>query len=299
MNTSKLVKAGIAFAVFAVIALLGLTVLRPFTTVDSGTVGIVKLFGSTEPQALQPGFHWVAPWKSVVPISTRLKGYTVRTESQSQDLQRVATEVTVQHSLNPDMVVGSYQNIGDLDKMDLTITGPSIQESLKAVTAHYVVANLVQDRDKVKSAIAAAITANINETLEKKGLAGAITIHNVAITDFDFSESFRQSIEQKVTADQQALQAETDKLRRQTEAEAKAVEVKRIADGVAYETTTLAKARALAIGRETEALGETADSVVQLRLINRWAEKGGKLPVYDGGSSLPFIENGELNPSQK
>ena len=93
-------------------------------------------------------------------------------------------------------------------------------DSVKAVTALYTAEELVTSRAEVKNNIQAAIENFINTTLEQKGVAGAMSLANVAITDFDFSEEFNRAIEEKVKAEQEALTAKTPTLRRLTPAEA-------------------------------------------------------------------------------
>merc|ERR1711981_1385477 len=51
----------------------------------------------------------------------------------------------------------------------------------------------------------------MKKTLDSKDLDGAISISNIAITDFMFSSEFNKAIELKVKAEQQALQAENEK----------------------------------------------------------------------------------------
>ena len=111
-------------------------------------------------------------------------------------------------------------------------------------------------------------------------------IANVAITDFDFSEEFNKAIELKVKAEQEALQAKNEKLRRVTQAEAAAEERKLAAAAEAYEIEINSKARAEAIRIEAQALKDNP-ALIELRSVEKW---NGQLPQVNGQSAMPFIQ---------
>ncbi len=118
----------------------------------------------------------------------------------------------------------TLQKIGTRGVVERTLIAPSIMESVKAITALYTAEQLITRRDEVKAKIQEQINSFLNETLMEKDLAGLLTIANVAITDFDFSAEFNRAIEEKVRAEQEALKAKNEKLRRVTQAEAAAAE---------------------------------------------------------------------------
>jgi regulator of protease activity HflC (stomatin/prohibitin superfamily) len=158
-------------------------------------------------------------------------------------------------------------------------------ESVKAITALYTAEQLITKRDEVKSKIQGQINSFLDETLSEKELNGLLIIANVAITDFDFSAEFNRAIEEKVRAEQDALKAKNEKLRRVTQAEAAAAERTLAADAAAYEIEVESRARADAIKREAEALAGNPQ-LIQLRIAEKW---NGQLPRFSGGDSIPLI----------
>jgi regulator of protease activity HflC (stomatin/prohibitin superfamily) len=270
----------------AVCLIGGTTFLSSCTVINSGDVGVVKTMGRIHKEEINPGIHFVKPFvDSVTKNTTRLKSFTVKADAASKDLQKVSSEITVQHSAIGTMAAETNEQIGDLDKVDAVVIGPAINESLKAITAHYTAEQLITMRETVKGQVVDAIRAFIKDTLQQKNIDGALAIHNVAITDFDFSDEFNHSIEEKVKAEQDAHRAENEKTRRTTDAEA-AQEVKQqIADGEAYYINKVSQARADAIKRETAALALNGQ-IVDLRAAEKW---DGKLPAYSSGENLPFI----------
>lgn len=262
-----------------------------WTTVDAGHVGVLMTWGKVDPQEFQPGFHFKQPIiDQVQQIDTRLISFAVRAESASKDLQNVTTLISVQHNISPDMAAETFQTVGNLEKVDQTIVAPAVHESLKAITAKYTAEELVTRRAQVKKLVTKAIKDYIAHTLKEKDLQGAVQIANVAITDFDFSKEFNLSIESKVKAEQQALQARNEKERRITDAEAAAKEKTLEADAKAYKIEKESIARAQAILREANALAKNP-GLVKLRAVEKW---DGELPTFSGGGGVPFLNISDL-----
>ena len=179
----------------------------------------------------------------------------------------------------------TYQNVGLRDEVERTAIDPGITESVKAITAQYTAEQLVTQRARVKAKIQEAIANFIDTTLEQKGVIGAVELANVAITDFEFSAEFNRAIEEKVRAEQEALKAQNEKLRRVTQAEAAFEERRLAADAEAYTVTVESEARADAIRREAEALKDNPD-LIQLRIAEKW---DGQLPQISGSGAVPLL----------
>jgi regulator of protease activity HflC (stomatin/prohibitin superfamily) len=266
-----------------VIILLLVAAAGVFVTVDAGTVGVVKRFGAVKDVALPEGLHFKMPFaEEVVPMTTRLTASEAKATAASRDLQIVTTDVTTTYAINGDLAPLTFQRVGTPEKIAVTIVNPAVQESVKAVTAKFTAEQLVTQREVVKQQIQQAIESFINTTLGEKDVEGALNIANVAITDFKFSEEFNKAIESKVQAEQAALQAKNEKLRRVTQAEAANEEVKLAAAAQAFTIEAESVARAEAITREAEALSGRPE-VLRLRTIERW---DGVMPRITSGDGV-------------
>lgn len=254
--------------------------------VEAGHVGVVRTLGAVNPKPLSEGFHFKKPFiDQVEQIDVRLTASHAKATAASRDLQTVSTEVTTQYSLNGALAPLTFQRIGSLSKVSSSLVEPAIQECVKAVTAKFTAEELVTKRETVKLQIQEALENFINNTLEEKDLTGAVQVANLAITDFNFSDEFNMAIEAKVKAEQEALQARNEKIRRTTQAEAAAAERKLAADAEAYSTEVQSKARADAISREAAALKDSPE-LIQLRAIEKW---DGALPRLSGAGAIPFL----------
>ena len=275
--------AGKFAPLFIIVILLLVAAAGVFVTVDAGTVGVVKRFGAVKDVALPEGLHFKMPFaEEVVPMTTRLTASEAKATAASRDLQIVTTDVTTTYAINGALAPLTFQRVGTPEKIAATIVNPAVQESVKAVTAKFTAEQLVTQREVVKQQIQQAIESFINTTLDEKEVQGALNIANVAITDFKFSDEFNKAIESKVQAEQAALQAKNEKLRRVTQAEAAAEEVKLAAAAQAFTIEAESIARAEAITREAEALSGRPE-VLRLRTIERW---DGVMPRITSGEGV-------------
>ncbi len=274
----------IAYGVVALVVLMLL--FGCFVIVESGHVGVVRRLGAVQMDALSEGIHGKIPLvDSVIEVDIRLRKAESEAQAASKDLQVVRTQVAVQYSMNGQVMPLTFQKIGTRSVVETTLVSPAIMESVKAVTALYTAEDLVTNRAEVKNKIQLAIEDFINTTLQQKDVGGALSLANVAITDFDFSDEFNRAIEEKVKAEQEALKAKNEKLRRVTQAEAAAAERTLAADAEAYQIEVASKARAEAIRREAEALRDNP-SLIQLRIAEKW---DGQLPQVSGGNAIPLL----------
>ena len=282
-------KIGVTIAVVLIFLYLAAS---SFVVVDAGYVGVVKRLGAVQPEFLPEGFHFKAPFVDVVQkFDVRLSKAESDAGASSKDLQVVRTKIAVQYSMNAALMPITLQRIGTRLVVEKTLIDPAIMESVKAITALYTAEQLITKRDEVKNRIQAQIDSFLNETLREKELMGSLTIANIAITDFDFSAEFNRAIEEKVRAEQEALKAKNEKLKRVTQAEAAAAEKTLAADAMAYEIEVQSKARADAIEREAKALKDNPQ-LIQLRIAEKW---NGVLPRFTGSEAIPLLSIEGMN----
>lgn len=252
---------------YAVVALAFLLVVLPsIGQVDEGERGVVLNLGAATGRTVEPGMFFVKPFvESVDTMSVRTQAEAVKAEGASKDLQVVHAEITCNYSLDPARVVEVYKAL----KHDalLRVIRPAIEEAVKAATADFKAEELITHRGAVKD----RIYALLRDRLAARGFL----LDAINITDFDFSDTFNRSIEEKVTATQSALKAENDLARVKAEA-AQSVE------------RAEAEAKALKAQRDavTPALIELRRVEALLKSIEKW---DGHLPatVMSGGNGTP------------
>ncbi len=251
----------IALFILIVVAIVAL---GSWGIVPAGSRGVVLDLGRVTGEIKSEGFYMKVPFVvSVVNMDVRVQKEQVQTQAASKDLQTVSTTVSLNLSLEPDKAASIYQNIGR-DYLNV-IVAPSLQESIKAVVAKFTAEALITDREVVRQGIAQLIS----EKLSRIGLR----TDAVNIVNFDFSRSFNEAIEAKVTAEQNALAARNKLEQTKYEAE---------------QRITTAEGEAKAISIQAQAIqAQGGLAYLQLKAVEKW---DGKLPVYNtSGAPMPFI----------
>ena len=251
---------GLIIGVVVAIIVFGL-IFGMFYTINAGERGVLLTFGSASPVAKSEGLGIKIPFiQQIVKMEVRTQKYEAGATAASKDLQIVTAKIATNYHLVPENVPELYRSVG-VAYADRIIQ-PMEQEVVKSTTAQYTAEELITKRENVRQEIKALLT----ERLTPRG----IIVEEVSITDFDFSESFNNAIELKVTAEQMALASKNKLEQVKYEAEQKVAE---------------AKGKAEAISIESKALQENPD-ILQLRAIEKW---NGVMPQVTGGA-MPFVQ---------
>lgn len=263
MKDEKAIDIGkiIGLGVLALILLV--IIFGSFYTIPAGYRGVVLTFGKPNMVASTEGIHFKAPIaQKVIKMDVKTQKYEADASSASKDLQIVSTKIAVNYHLTPDRVPEIYKDIG-ISYQDRVIQ-PTVQEVVKASTAEFTAEELITRRPEVKD--------NIKQLLKERLDLRGVIIEDISITNFDFSESFNNAIEQKVTAEQNALAAKN-----------KLEQVKY----EAQQRITQSSAEAEAIRIQAQAIqAQGGEEYVKLQAISKW---DGVLPVYTSGV-IPFID---------
>jgi prohibitin 2 len=251
------------FAAFLGAALLAiLAVFLFFTaTVETGSVGVITNFGKVTGAVLDSGWHIVGPVDHVTDISIRT--ITTQTDAScfSSDLQAVNITLAVQTRITKENATKIYQNYG-VEYMSQA--EPKILDALKAETAKYEAAEIIANRDKIRSeALKAA----------QDRLTGFVEVQDLSIVNVAFSEDYEKAIEAKQVAQQRAEQAKYELQQAEVEAEKK---------------VATAKGEAQAIEIRGDALAKNP-AVIDLELINKWDGHSPDTLVTSGGSGTGAV----------
>jgi regulator of protease activity HflC (stomatin/prohibitin superfamily) len=179
----------------------------------------------------------------------------------------VTTEVTLNYQLNASSVGETYRNMRQ--DYESRVIQPYLQEAVKSTTANFDAEQLITRRPQVKDELQ-------NLMMERLAPLG-IGVVQLSITDFQFSPTFQDSIEAKVKAVQQALEAENALRRVEFEAQ-----------------QAITKAQAEAKGLELQKAQVTAQLLdlrrieVQGRAVEKW---NGVMPtVVTSGGPVPMLD---------
>jgi regulator of protease activity HflC (stomatin/prohibitin superfamily) len=188
--------------VILIIAIAGITIVSTAAIrVPSGYKGVLLTWGKVEDRILNEGLNFKIPFiQSVVLMNVQIQKAESVESTATKDLQEVSTTVAVNYRLDPLNVDEIYKDLRQ-DYVERVIK-PNIEESLKATTALFRAEELITKRPEVKE--------TFDETLMERLSTFNVQIIAVSLTDFQFSTSFSDAIEAKVTAEQQALLARNE-----------------------------------------------------------------------------------------
>lgn len=239
-------------------------------TVDAGHRGVVVRMGAVTGEVKGEGFYTKAPWTtSVIEMDVRQKKEQVETQGASKDLQIVQAVIALNLNLDPAKCSQVYQQIGK-DYLDITVA-PALQEAIKAVIAQYTAEELISKRELVRDGIALLIADKLSP----------LGIHTQAINivNFNFSQSFNEAIENKVTAEQNALAAKNLLSQKEYEAQQAVVTAKGEAEAL--------RVKAIAIAQSPQ--------ILELNAIEKW---NGILPAVMGSGQMPFLNLNRIKDSR-
>ncbi|MBI4237259.1 MAG: prohibitin family protein [Deltaproteobacteria bacterium] len=253
-----------------ILVLMILLMMSPFVQVGAGERGIVLRFGAVEDRILDEGLHFVIPFmETVQKVDVKIRKLDVEAPSYSHDTQNVHTRIALNYHVDATRVNKLWKELGR--DFEDRIVKPAVQESVKAITAQYTAAQLIEQRARVRD----EIKAILHERLGGRFLI----VDEFSIVDFEFSDTYEHAIEEKQVAQQQALKASNELQRIKIEAE------QRVA-------TATAEAESIRI--QAQALLQNPH-LVQLEAVKKW---DGKMPQYmmGGEGALPFVN---ITPSRE
>jgi regulator of protease activity HflC (stomatin/prohibitin superfamily) len=179
----------------------------------------------------------------------------------------VTTEVSLNYQLEGSKVGETYRNMRQ--EYENRVIQPFVQEAVKSTTANFDAEQLITQRPRVK--------AELQDLIAKRLAPLGIGVVELSITDFRFTQVFQDSIEAKVKAVQQALEAENALKRVGFEAQ-----------------QAIVKATAEAKGLELQKVQVTAQLLdlrrieVQRAAVDKW---NGVMPtVVTSGGPVPMLD---------
>lgn len=262
----KLVTRGI-ITIVAVILLFS-----SIGVVEEGERGVRTTMGKITGDVVTPGPYLKLPFfqsMNIIDVETRTVAFEKKADANTQlagaskDLQDVGISVVVNYHIDPSAVKTIYIQYADVDAYETKVIAPRISDIVKSIAPQYTAEELITKRADFND----KVTRLLVEEISKKQSVS----EQVNITNIEFSSTFTQAIEAKVTAQQDAERARNQLERTKYEAE---------------QQIEKARGEAESIRIQSQALIEQPQFLDKIA-IEKW---DGKLPVYlGGGEPMPFI----------
>src|SRR3989338_6618263 len=236
--------------------------------VGAGQRGVLLRFGAMTGIIKNEGLYFKIPFvEQVVLMSTQIQKYSALASASSKDLQVVTTEVTLNYQLDASKVGEIYRTM--MQDYEQRVIQPFVQEAVKSIAANFDAEQLITQRPKVK--------ADLQNLISTKLAPLGIRVVELSITDFRFTQVFQDSIEAKVKAVQQALEAENALRRVGFEAQQQITRAQAEAKGLELQKAQI-----------TSQLLELRQIEVQRAAVDKW---NGVMPtVVTSGGPVPMLD---------
>lgn len=197
----------------ALLAFLGAVALAwllisSIVVIDAGTVGVYSLFGKVRSESLQPGFHIVNPFASIIRMSVRTEEYTMsRSISEGRKTGDDSIAALTKEGLNVSLDMTALYHLDNLKAhevyktlgldYDEKVVRPEIRSAIRGVVAQYDAKDLYSaKRDEANQ----KIFDGLKSALDPRG----IILETVLIRDVLLPANLTQAIQEKLAADQEA-----------------------------------------------------------------------------------------------
>jgi len=234
----------VAFRFLFVVAAILTALASTFTQVPAGHVGVPVLFGKVQDYTLAEGLHVVNPLLSVEKMSVRTEVYTMSSAvgdrgkagaadgivTLSSDGLRMPVDVSIAYRLNGDDAAWVYRNIGPnyVQKIIRSASRTAVREATARFTAQDAYA---AKREELAVAMEEALRHRIAAILEQYDFDGtAVVVQQVLLRNVDLPPRVKESIEEKLAAEQDAQRMQFVLAKERQEAERKRIEAEGIRD---------------------------------------------------------------------
>jgi regulator of protease activity HflC (stomatin/prohibitin superfamily) len=281
---------GYAFAGLMALAWVILTLTSAIHIIDAGHVGIIKTFGSIDGQ-VGDGPTFVAPWSDVIAVSTRVqKREFDHLGAFSKETQDVFVDATANIAVAPDDVQCLYRTVGS-DWYEKLIPSRVLQ-TLKDETVKYTTVQVAPHREAIRAAVRARLQQQLSNFRARRGACAVkIDVQDFLLRNVDFRPEFKDAIEKKQIATQDAQTAQNRVAQKQAEADGQVATAKgdarsNVARAEGEATATLVKARAQANANRLLARSLT-NQVIQYQYVTKLAPNVQAIVPNNGTVLIP------------
>ena len=221
------------------------TLISSVHQVPAGHAGVIREFGAIVDQT-DDGFQFIPPWRTLEDADTRVQTWVFTNDpssipggaklageglgSFSEETQDVFISITLNIEVSPSDIQELYRNVG-ADYFDKLVP-TRVRQLFKNETVKFKAVDIAPNREQIRT----AVEENLRQELSKF----SIDVVALLIDNIDFNQPFKDAIEAKQVATQNA-QEEAERI---TQRENEAKQVIAEAEGTKQATITVAEGQA-------------------------------------------------------
>jgi regulator of protease activity HflC (stomatin/prohibitin superfamily) len=192
---------GMARLASTILLMVGLTVavMKTFTVVSVGEVGVQHFLGRVSRQALEQGVHFINPMADVEKMSVREQAFPAdggieHIEAQTSEQLNVALDISVLYRIDAANAPDLYQRIGSEEQIENRIVLNSIRNGVRDAVATKSINDIFSpNRREIAEEMRQAIQAKAGDRIE---------VIEVFVREVQAPERVRQAIEEKLQREQ-------------------------------------------------------------------------------------------------
>ncbi len=293
--------------------ILALVLLKPFTIINSGEVGIKVTTGKFQSEPLMPGLHFFIPLlQKVIPVNTRVRLITYTNDSSIALGDRykgfegglrknkaipvldrrgltVNIDLAVQYALKAESAPTTIAKWGS--SWEEKIINSKVREVVRDVVGKYTAEQLPEMRNEIASAIQTKVRQSVESLPNQPVILSSVELRNIVLPP-----KIKEKIEQVQAAKQEVTIAEQEKEKAKQLAQKEAeiakgiaeknrIEAQGHADKIRIEAQEQAKANRLISDSLTQALLELEQIKTQAKFNEALkVNKDAQIFLTPGGS---------------
>lgn len=191
------------------------------TSVPTGNVGVLTLFGKVTGEVLPEGIHLINPLKAVTKLSVQTQSRKESASVPSKEGLLLSLDTSLLFHLDKNYAAQMLQSVGT--EYGETIIEPELRSAIRGATAAHSSNDLYTNGREL-------IQQQIKDDLKTKLAPRGVVIEDVLLRDVQLPALLKASIEAKQQAEQDALRMNFILQKEKQEADRKGIEAKGIAD---------------------------------------------------------------------
>ena len=209
------------FLRIAIVVAVFILLMASTTSVPTGNVGVLTLFGRVTGDVLPEGIHLINPLKAVTKLSVQTQSRKESASVPSKEGLMLSLDTSLLYHLDKNNAAQMLQSVGT-EYAD-TIIEPELRSAIRGATAAHSSNDLYTNGREL-------IQQQIKDDLKTKLSPRGVIIEDVLLRDVQLPALLKASIEAKQQAEQEALRMNFVLQKEKQEADRKGIEAKGIAD---------------------------------------------------------------------
>ena len=215
MQEPTLVPSWAKWLIAGVVGLIGFAILNPVVIVGSGEKGLVFNWGAVQDGVLDQGLHFRVPFMqhvetlTIQPIQEEVQVPVNAGGAITKDNQTVGADTLVYYQYDPSKLVYMWREYGTENITRLVSS--ALKETFKETIGDYTIFDVAQHQEELRG--------KVTEGVKAKLAAYPITVTELRIQNYDWSDAFDQQIQLTMQAAQQVKQKEQELLIAEQEAQ--------------------------------------------------------------------------------